>query len=172
MDSWYTRGRSWSCFKGHCHCSFNRTFCRQEWEHTTYSIDSVWEREKGGNEGEGKRKERLGGTERGRTECTVASYGKPFIYWVWEVQSSNLEFNCHYYFLSQVTSVLLGAGVICCDVSEGWWGWGLRASWEKQFSRVALATCSTTNCSHIHFFSLFLSTCAKGYQNTFIRTLK
>lgn len=95
-------------------CSLNTTFFRQEWEHTTHSMDSVWAREKGEN------KRKTAGTEEGLDwmDLTV-SYRKIFIYWVWGVESLNSEFDSHYYFLAWVTWVLLGAGVICHDISEG-----------------------------------------------------
>lgn len=98
------------------HCNLSRTFCRQEWKHTKNNIDNVPARGKGEN----KRKT-AGREEELDWMYLTVSYGKIFISWVWGVQSSNSEFDSHYYLLAWVTNITW----CCCYLPRclrGWWG--------------------------------------------------
>lgn len=161
MDSWYPKGRTWRCSKGPSLQSYQDI--QQAGMGTHHVQYSVWATEKRGN------KEKTAGREEGlHWMYFTVSYRKPLIYWVWGVEGFNSEFDSHYYFLAWATWALLSAGVICHDVSEG--------DKDKNSAHIRKTRFFSGHLFNHQLFTLFfptfLSKCAKGYQNIFIRTVK
>lgn len=111
IDSWYHRGRTWSCFLGTITAVLTGHFASKNGKHHIEYRQCLSKIE--------RREQKEDSWERKDWMCLTVSYGKAFIYWVWGTESSNSEFDSHYYFLAWVTWELLGACVICHDISEG-----------------------------------------------------